>query len=220
MRKKVQQIATFTIRKKSTSQSCSSFQLVLSKGSILDFQHPKGAIVNAANEGCLGGGGVDGAISDAGGRQLLQDRIALPKIQSKTGDCIRCLTGDAAITGPNQYGTIGTPYVIHAVGPAYYMYDAFDEPDNLLSKAYGNAMQRAKEAQVEAVGFSLLSAGVFRGSRSRVGVLRLGIEAICCFDVHPELAEVHLFAFTQMEVDALLRAAELMKLTQDECMIR
>jgi O-acetyl-ADP-ribose deacetylase (regulator of RNase III) len=65
------------------------FSILLCQGSVVDFgtttlghnsgrRTKTGAIVNAANEGCLGGGGVDGAISNAGGRNLARDRIALP----------------------------------------------------------------------------------------------------------------------------------------------
>mmetsp|Transcript_16836 Transcript_16836/g.25281 ORF Transcript_16836/g.25281 Transcript_16836/m.25281 type:complete len:843 (+) Transcript_16836:1-2529(+) len=198
------------------SKGSSSFRLVISKGSILDFHHPKGAIVNAANESCLGGGGVDAAISNAGGKELFKDRKALPLLQPDGGrDAIRCPTGDAKITGPNKYGSIGTPYVIHAVGPAYPFYENVDEPDDLLKMAYRNSLERAREGQLEAVAFSLLSAGVFRGNRRLVDVLRLGIEAICDFDVHPELSEVHLFAFTEMEVNSLLRVADMMQLPRD-----
>ena len=217
---KFQQIAKYKIQKNGSSAvqpSSSSFRLVILTGSVLDFHHPKGAIVNAANESCLGGGGVDAAISDAGGSQLFKDREALPLILQPDGggDAIRCPTGDAKITGPNKYGSIGTPYVIHAVGPAYPFYENLDEPDDLLKMAYRNSLERAKEAQLEAVAFSLLSAGVFRGNRRLVDVLRLGIEAICDFDVYPELSEVHLFAFTEMEVNSLLRVADMMQLPLD-----
>lgn len=113
------------------------------RGSVLDFAAPPpssssqprriGAIVNAANEGCLGGGGVDGAINTAGEKALWQDRNALPILDGRASRprqraggraAICCRTGDAVMTGPaphqSNYGALHVPYVIHAVGPAYF----------------------------------------------------------------------------------------------------
>ena len=70
-----------------------NFNLVISRGSVVEWSHntQSSAIVNAANEGCLGGGGVDGAIGDAGGDMLFEDRMNLP--QQQPG--VRCQTGSA-----------------------------------------------------------------------------------------------------------------------------
>ena len=94
-------------------------------GSLVNFSYPtnpqRSAIVNSTNNTCLGGSGVDAAITIAGGDNLRVDREALPVLRAhqdprKVG---RCKTGDAVITGPNQYGHLKTTYVIHAVGPNY-----------------------------------------------------------------------------------------------------
>jgi O-acetyl-ADP-ribose deacetylase (regulator of RNase III) len=190
------------------------FQLIISRGSVLEFHHKHGAIVNAANQKCLGGGGVDGAISTAGGPKLLRDRLALPILvrNHDHGDEVRCPTGEAKMTGPNEYGSIGTPYVIHAVGPHYSLYKDFSEPDRLLKLAYRNSIERGREAGLEAIAFSLISAGVYRGSKSVEGVLSLGMESICEFGGYPELKEVHLFAHNPVEEATLLEIANKMNL--------
>jgi O-acetyl-ADP-ribose deacetylase (regulator of RNase III) len=59
----------------------------------------------------LGGGGVDGAITAAGGENLADDRMALKQIAPG----IRCKTGSAVITGPGDYGSLKVPFVVHAV---------------------------------------------------------------------------------------------------------
>jgi len=64
--------------------------------------------VNAANEECLGGGGVDGAITEAGGPRLAKDRLVLPIVSAG----IRCPTGGVVITGPNRYGTLRIDQII------------------------------------------------------------------------------------------------------------
>ena len=195
-----------------------SLHLILNKGSVVDFHHSNGAIVNAANEGCLGGGGVDGAISKAGGEQLYNDRLALPIVspychRSSDDDFdeeklpIRCPVGDSKITGPNSdnYGTLGVKSVIHSVGPNYWEFmSRYEEADNLLRSAYTKSLVRAEEAQLESIAFCLLSAGVFKGRRSLIAVLRIGIEAICQFEGYHHLKEVHVFGFNDREVKTLL----------------
>mmetsp|Transcript_4844 Transcript_4844/g.11140 ORF Transcript_4844/g.11140 Transcript_4844/m.11140 type:complete len:394 (-) Transcript_4844:1543-2724(-) len=164
--------------------------LNIAQGSVLDFfvaedeketksAKPRvGAIVNAANEGCLYGGGVDGAINEAGGPGLWMDRKALPVLEG-TGD-IRCRTGGAVVTGPNRYGTLRVPYVVHAVGPAYVRFegDDYSQPDALLRLAYQESLKRCQEEGITDVAFSLLSAGIFRGNRSLHDVLTIAVMAI------------------------------------------
>ena len=170
----------------------------IARGSVLDFtgstnpSHTNTAIVNAANEGCLGGGGVDGAISNAGGEALYQDRLALPVLEEASG--MRCPTGGAVITGPNDnYGKLNVNHVIHAVGPNYWNFDTtntkadedddndgrnFSEPDSLLRSAYQTSLDCAHKANIQSIGFSLLSAGIFRGSRSLDDIMNISVAAI------------------------------------------
>jgi len=200
-------VATFGLVGRSDTVGVS---LNIVRGSVLDF-HPTssnttnthshstvvGAIVNAANEGCLGGGGVDGAINNAGGEELWHDREALPFIAGSKS--IRCRTGGAVVTGPapNQasYGTLHVPYVVHAVGPNYRHYTTDNDsdseenedneqtqcyhiPDQLLRSAYQESLARCREQGITDVAFSLLSAGIFRGTRTVEEVLTIGILAI------------------------------------------
>ena len=94
------------------------------------------------------------------------------------GGGIRCPTGSAVITGPNEYGELAVPFVVHAVGPSYFSFDNFDEPDQLLYNAYVESMRRCQENGVTDVAFSLLSAGIFRGQRDLGTVLSIGVDAI------------------------------------------
>ena len=189
--------------------------VVASAGSVLDFGGATDwapatvAIVNAANRGGLGGGGVDGAITSAGGPQLAADRRALPVLEGTRMD--RILSGGAVLTGPGCYGSLHAGHVIHAVGPNYLvlagMGQSMEDGDLQLSEAYRATMRAAAAANVEYLGFSLLSAGIFRGSRSLEYVLRLGLEAVAeC--AYPGLKEVHLVAFMGDEQQALLRLLE------------
>jgi len=196
------------------------FHLIIAHGSVVDFVYPpnptKSAIVNAANEACLGGGGVDGAISTAGGPNLLSDRRNLPLVSSCSsglGNGVRCPTGRAVMTGPNTYDKLCVPYVIHAVGPNYSEYNANDEEsmrmgDKLLQSAYTSSMECGQCAHLEALAFCLLSAGVYRGARGVQDVLRIGLKSISQFGGYEGLKSVYVCGFTSEEVDELITIAD------------
>jgi len=175
-------------------------ELALSKGSVVDFGGD--AIVNAANEGVQGGGGVDGAISRKGGKALARAREELPVIEGTHGK--RCLVGDAVIT---IGGDLNASYVIHAVGPNYRFRKTLEEGDKELESAYKAAMRVAKENGLSTIGFSLLSAGIFRGEQSLKRIMEVAVQSIKD-SAYPGLDEVHLCAFLDKELEALIEAAE------------
>ena len=190
-------------------------ELCISKGSVIDFGEGKDwdskevALVNAANTGGIFGGGVDRAFVVAGGERLAHDRHALPVLQGSRGT--RIPFGGAVTTGPETYGTLRGAYVIHAVGPDYVVLKgrrrSTEGPDRLLRDAYTNAVAEAERAGVKYLGFSLLSAGVFRGACSLDHVLGIAVDALAAAS-YEGLREVHLIAFLPRELEALLNASE------------
>ncbi len=108
------------------------------------------AIVNAANSQLAGGGGVDGAIHDAGGPEIMRE---LDEIRARIG---RCETGSAVVTSA---GDLPAKYVIHAVGPRYRD-GRHGEPEQLES-CYRTALQLAAERDVHTISFPSISTGIY-----------------------------------------------------------
>ena len=110
------------------------------------------AIVNAANETLLGGGGVDGAIHRGAGPELLAACRALPQVRPT----VRCPTGAARITPAFR---LPAKYVIHTVGPVWHGGDR-GEPE-LLASCYRESLRLAAENAVHGIAFPAISCGVY-----------------------------------------------------------
>ena len=148
------------------------------------------AIVNAANEKMLGGGGVDGAIHRAAGSALYEECRKVGEVRPG----VRCPTGEARITGGHR---LPARHVIHTVGPVWRG-GAKGEAE-LLRSAYTESLRLASENGLRSVAFPCISTGIYGYPKD--GAARVALDAvvawidthdlpeavvICCFDEESE----------------------------------
>ena len=110
------------------------------------------AIVNAANQVMLGGGGVDGAIHRAAGKELFNACLKVPEVRPG----VRCPTGEARITPGFK---LPAKFVIHTVGPVYRD-GRHGEPEK-LGNCYRNSLALAFENGCKSIAFPCISTGVY-----------------------------------------------------------
>ncbi len=149
------------------------------------------AIVNAANESLLGGGGVDGAIHRAAGSGLLAECRALPEVHPG----VRCPAGEARITGGHR---LRARHVIHTVGPVWKGGD--DGEPALLASCYRGSLHLAHAHRIGSIAFPAISCGVFgyppelavpiairEAREASLQMICLQRMVFCCFDARMAL---------------------------------
>lgn len=136
------------------------------------------ALVNAANMSLGGGNGVDGAIHNAAGPELLQECKTLHG----------CKTGHAKITKGYR---LKAPYVIHAVGPVWF--DGQSNEENDLKSCYQESLKIAEHYGLKSIAFPCISTGVYCFPREKAAHIVLDVVSkfkyenlekiiFCCFD--------------------------------------
>lgn len=157
------------------------------------------AIVNAANWTLLGGGGVDGAIHEAGGPEIF---LACKKIrETEYPDGLP--TGKAVIT---KGGDLEARYVIHTVGPIYGRNGGKDA--ELLSDCYNNSIALAASEGLRSIAFPAISTGAFGYPKHEAAAV--ASQAIrSALEQYPAIQEVRLVFFSEADAKGFIKHAKI-----------
>jgi O-acetyl-ADP-ribose deacetylase len=165
-------------------------KIVIIKGDItqLDVE----AIVNAANNSLMGGGGVDGAIHRAAGKKLLEECRALKG----------CATGQSKITkGYN----LPAKFIIHTVGPVWN--NGTENEEQLLASCYETALQLASDHNLKTIAFPSISTGAYRFPFDKAG--KIAYQTVTDFLLkNNTLQKVYLVFFSDKDVEQFKRVLE------------
>ena len=150
------------------------------------------AIVNAANEALIGGGGVDGAIHDAAG----------PELQEECSKIGGCPTGEARLTkGYN----LPAKYIIHTVGPVWR--GGTHGEDELLASCYRHSMSLALREKIRTIAFPAISTGVYHFPLDRAATIAAN-EVHRFLETYPEFDRVIFCCFGQEATRAYKQAVD------------
>jgi len=146
------------------------------------------AIVNAANSSLLGGGGVDGAIHRAGGKEILEECRLIGG----------CKTGQAVAT---TAGKLPACFVIHTVGPIWY--GGSNNESELLANCYINSLKMALRKGCKKIAFPNISTGVYRFPKDRAA--KIAVESVTEFLAKTDKIEKVIFVCFDEENEILIR---------------
>jgi len=156
------------------------------------------AIVNAANSTLLGGGGVDGAIHNVGGPQILKECQEIRRTVYPRG----LPAGEAVIT---TGGNLPAKYVIHTVGPIYGRQP--ERESELLAACYRNSLLLAREHSISSIAFPSISTGAYGYPKPEAAkVASVAIKDFLTTD--QQIREVRLVFFQQRDARVFLEYQE------------
>ncbi|HLQ98541.1 MAG TPA: O-acetyl-ADP-ribose deacetylase [Candidatus Dormibacteraeota bacterium] len=154
------------------------------------------AIVNAANGSLLGGGGVDGAIHQAAGEELLEECKQV-RSSELNGDYLPA--GQAVITKGYQ---LPVKYVIHTVGPIWGNHH--NKEDQLLADCYKNSLQLAQQYELRSISFPSISTGVYHFPVDQAA--NIAMETIVDFLENQSFGKVIMTLFSEADYNAYKHA--------------